>query len=176
MYDKCERTYPGCRVHGPGCDLAFLIVHVYLPLLGAEPHTVYRDLILWGATMSVYRIYLRLSQGKGSGEVDRSEYPSAPSVGLTHHRVCRSPGLYTCSQIICNRCIRPAVHLLLEAAYVHLPLLGAEAGRCTAIRNLRAIGAFDKLMALLRRPRFRTGRPVRWDLRDQVDSISRIAD
>ena len=40
MYDKCERTYPGSRVHAPGCDLAFLVSYVYLPLLGAEPQTV----------------------------------------------------------------------------------------------------------------------------------------
>lgn len=35
VYDKGERTYPGCRVHGPGCNLTFLISEVCLSLLGA---------------------------------------------------------------------------------------------------------------------------------------------
>ena len=52
MYDKCERAYPGCRVHAPVCDLAFLVVHDYLPLLGAEPQTRYSDFSIWGAMIT----------------------------------------------------------------------------------------------------------------------------
>ena len=42
---KYERANAGHWVHRPLFDLAFLLSQVYLPLLSAEPHTVYSDLV-----------------------------------------------------------------------------------------------------------------------------------
>ena len=71
MYFKYDRAFPGCRVHGPFYDLAFLGTQVYLSFLGAEPQTFYRGLSPWGAgAIGCRGIDLRFLEGKGSGEVD----------------------------------------------------------------------------------------------------------
>ena len=39
MYFKYDRAFPGCRVHGPFYDLAFLSTQIDLPLLITEEIT-----------------------------------------------------------------------------------------------------------------------------------------